>query len=127
LYKSKKGKHRLAPDETCNLLNVVLNLFEKTFIIIDSLDELHGTACNVFVSQILAVQQKSNVNVYATSRYIKAVAEEAPNATQIDIRAREEDLIRSLEPILRSGYLLIKRPDLQRRALTKILQVADGM
>jgi hypothetical protein len=127
-YKSKnEGKQKLAPYETSDLLNVVLNLFTKTFIIVDALDELRSTDCNAFVSQVLAIQQKFSVNVYATSRYMDAIAEEAPNATQVDIRAREEEMRCSLNLVLRHGYLLSKRPDLQEQALAKILHLADGM
>jgi hypothetical protein len=127
LYKSRKGEDDLTSDEVSDLLDFVLSLFIKSIIIIDALDELRSAACKEVVSQVLDFQQKFNINVYATSRYIGEIAQEAPNATQASIRAREEDLRCSLEIILRRGYLLSKRPDLQQRALSKILQVADGM
>jgi DNA replication protein DnaC len=127
LYKSSKGKHRLAPYQISDLLNVTLNLFTQTFIIIDALDELRSTDRNGFVSQVLAVQEKFNVNVYATSRYIKEIAQKASNTTQVDIRAREEDLRCSLDSILRRGSLLSERPVLLEQALAKILQLANGM
>lgn len=127
LYMSNAGKHSLAPDEVSDLLHTVLSLFNKSILIVDALDELSSSTRNGLVSDILAIKQKFNVNVYATSRYTKDVAQEIPNATQVNIRAREEDLRCSLAIILERGSLLRKRPDLQQQALSKILRVADGM
>ncbi|KAH0355409.1 hypothetical protein KCU83_g1656, partial [Aureobasidium melanogenum] len=127
LYMSNAGKHSLAPDEVSDLLYAVLSSLKKSILVIDALDELRSSARNGFMSQVLAIQQKSNVNVYVTSRYTKDIAQEIPNATQVSIRAREDDLRCSLAIILERGALLRKRPDLQKQALSKILRVADGI
>jgi cell wall assembly regulator SMI1 len=127
LYMTRKGEDDLTFDEILNLLDFVLSLFKKSILVIDALDELRSAACKGVVSQMLAFQKKFNVNVYATSRYMKEIAEETPNATQVDIRTREEDLRRSLDVTLKHGFLLSKRPDLQQRALSAILQATDGM
>lgn len=65
--------------------------------------------------------------MYATSRYIKEVAQKTPNAVQIEIQAREEDLRRSLEKTLRHGYLLSKKPDLLDQASKVVLRLAKGV
>ncbi|KAH0194591.1 hypothetical protein KCU70_g174, partial [Aureobasidium melanogenum] len=127
LYMSNAGKHSLAPDEVSDLLYTVLSLFKKSILVIDALDELRSSARNGLMSDILTIQQKSNVNVYVTSRYTKDIAQEIPNATQVNIRAREDDLRCNLAIILERGSLLRKRPDLQKQALSKILRVADGI
>ncbi|KAH0257544.1 hypothetical protein KCU91_g16316, partial [Aureobasidium melanogenum] len=127
LYMSNAGKHSLAPDEVSDLLYAVLSSLKKSILVIDALDELRSSTRNGFMSQVLAIQQKSNVNVYVTSRYTKDIAQEIPNATQVSIRAREDDLRCSLAIILERGVLLRKRPDLQKQALSKILRVADGI
>ncbi|KAG9576917.1 hypothetical protein KCU97_g13504, partial [Aureobasidium melanogenum] len=127
LYMSNAGKHSLAPDEVSDLLYAVLSSLKKSILVIDALDELRSSTRNGFMSQVLAIQQKSNVNVYVTSRYTKDIAQEIPNATQVSIRAREDDLRCSLAIILERGALLRKRPDLQKQALSKILRVADGI
>jgi ankyrin repeat protein len=128
LYKSKKdGKHKLAPYETFDLLNAVLNLFKKTFIIIDALDELRSTDCNGFMAQVFAIQQKFNVNVYVTSRFTEGIAHKASHACQFVIRAREQDMRHNVDMTLRRGSLLSERPDLLEEAIDKVLHLADGM
>ncbi|KAG9692807.1 hypothetical protein KCU95_g12169, partial [Aureobasidium melanogenum] len=127
LYMSNAGKHSLAPDEVSDLLHTVLSSFKKSMLVIDALDELRSSARNGLMSQILAFQQGFNVNVYVTSRYTKDIAQEISTATQVSIRAREDDLRCNLAIILERGSLLRKRPDLQNQALCKILRVADGI
>lgn len=127
LYMSNAGKHSLAPDEVFDLLDTVMSLSKKSILVIDALDELRSSSRNGLVSYILAIQRKSNVNVYVTSRHTKDIAQEIPNATQVSIRTQEDDLRCSLAIILERGTLLRKRPDLQKQALSKILRVADGM
>jgi Cdc6-like AAA superfamily ATPase len=127
-YKSKKqGKRTLNPEEKSNLLNVVLGLFKKTIVIVDALDELRSAACDEFITNIIFIQQKFNVNIYATSRITKEVAHQAPNATLVEIQARKEDLIRMINSILEPGFLLKNDPDLRRKVLDKILQATNGM
>lgn len=126
LFNRSRGEEALTIDGVSDLLNHILTLFDKS-IIIDALDELRSTDCNGLVSQVLAIQQNFNINLFATSRYIEEIAEEAPNAAQIDIRAREEDLRRSLDIILRRGLLLKKESDLREQALLMVLHLADGV
>jgi len=126
-YKSKKGKHTLSPHEIVDLLNAVLNTFKKTFIIIDALDELDETNLNELVPLVYALQQKSSINVYFTSRYREVLAQKAPGATQVDIRVREEDLRYCLNKELRRGSLLSEDPVNVKRAITKIMQASEGM
>jgi len=127
LFNRSRGEEALTIDGVSDLLNHVLTLFDKSIIIIDALDELRSTDCNGLVTQVLAIQQSFNINLFATSRYIDEIAGEALNAAQIDIRAREEDLRRSLDIILRRGILLKKESDLREQALLMILHLADGV
>ena len=56
-YKSKnEGERKLNPNETFDLLNIVLRLFKKTFIIIDALDELPSAACIEVMSRVFDLQ-----------------------------------------------------------------------
>ncbi|THX63449.1 hypothetical protein D6D08_08223 [Aureobasidium pullulans] len=80
-----------------------------------------------FVSQVLAIRQKFGIQLYVTSRTIQEIARKAPDASQMEICARDEDMRCSLANILKTGPLLSNRPDLQKRALSKILQIADGI
>lgn len=121
------GEEHLSVKEISTLLSVVLNIFEKTVLVIDALDELCSTHRNGLVSQVLALQQNLKINVYATSRYTERIAQKASNATQVDILAREEDLRCCLDTNLRLGSLLIDNPDLLELAITKILDVSKGM
>lgn len=129
LYQLSLGKEDLSPADLTDLLDIVLGSFRKRIIIIDALDEMQSStgAQSEFVSQILAIRQKFGIQLYVTSRTIQEIARKAPDASQMEICAREEDMRCSLANILKTGPLLSNRPDLQKRALSKILQIADGM
>lgn len=126
-YRTSKGEDHLSIEEISTLLTVVLNLFKKTTLVIDALDELRSADRNGLVSQVLNIQQNLNINIYATSRHTTRIAQKASNATQVDILAREEDLRHCLDMKLRLGSLLNDDPDLLELAITKILEVAKGM
>ena len=126
-YRTSKGEDQPSTKEISTFLSNVLQLFKKTILVIDALDELRRTDRDKLVSQILDIQQNLNINVYATSRYTKRIAQEASNATHVDILAREEDLRHCLSMKLRLGSLLSDNPDLLELAITKILEVAKGM
>ncbi|THZ70148.1 hypothetical protein D6C85_06169 [Aureobasidium pullulans] len=129
LYQLSLGKEDLSPADLTDLLDIVLGSFRKRIIIIDALDEMQSStgAQSEFVSQVLAIRQKFGIQLYVTSRTIQEIARKAPDASQMEICARDEDMRCSLANILKTGPLLSNRPDLQKRALSKILQIADGM
>ncbi|KAK6000624.1 hypothetical protein QM012_003349 [Aureobasidium pullulans] len=128
LYSSKwQAKFPPSSDEISDLLAIVLSLFNKSFLIVDAIDELPWSARNEFVSQILAMQQEFNLNVLITSRHTSGIAQGIHSVTQVQIQAREEDLRCSAIRILERGYLLKERPDILERALSQTLKVADGI
>lgn len=78
---STRCQERFVPslDQISALLAIVLGLFNKSFLIIDAIDELPGSARNEFVSRILAIQQKFNLNVFIASRYNSDIAHSGPD------------------------------------------------
>ncbi|KAG9963712.1 hypothetical protein KCU61_g3432, partial [Aureobasidium melanogenum] len=125
-YNSSRGKDDLTPDEVSDLLYFILGLFKKSVLIIDAIDELPVSTRDEFLPQILTLQRGFDMNIFATSRHAK-MTQKLLNGSWVEIRAREEDLKCSAAVILKKGPLLRERPDLQQRALSKILQVADGI
>ncbi|KAG9523041.1 hypothetical protein KCV07_g2696, partial [Aureobasidium melanogenum] len=123
-YDSSRGKDDLTPDEVSDLLDFTLGLFKKSVFIIDAIDELPVSTRDEFLPQILVLQRGFDMNVFATSRHSK-MTQKFLYGSWVEIRSREEDLKYSAAVILKKGPLLRERPDLQQRALSKILQVAD--
>ncbi|KAG9846414.1 hypothetical protein KCU98_g7179, partial [Aureobasidium melanogenum] len=125
-YDSSRGKDDLTPDEVSDLLDFILGLFKKSVLIIDAIDELPVSTRDEFLPQIFTLQRGFDMNIFATSRHAKTT-QKSLNGSWVEIRTREEDLKCSAAVILKKGPLLRERPDLQQRALSKILQVADGI
>ncbi|KAH0170342.1 hypothetical protein KCU67_g2679, partial [Aureobasidium melanogenum] len=123
---SSRGKDDLTPDEVSDLLDFTLGLFKKSVFIIDAIDELPVSTRDEFLPQILVLQRGFDMNVFATSRHSK-MTQKFLNGSWVEVQSREEDLRCSAAAILKKGRLLSERPDLQQRALSKILQVADGI
>ncbi|KAH0335913.1 hypothetical protein KCU81_g8807, partial [Aureobasidium melanogenum] len=122
----ERGEDDLTPDEVSDLLGSILGLFKKSVLIIDALDELPVTTRDEFLSQILTLQRSFNINIFATSRHAK-MTQESLNGSWVEISIRHEDLECSAAAILKKGLLLRERSDLQQRALSRTLQVADGI
>ncbi|KAG9681062.1 hypothetical protein KCU95_g19311, partial [Aureobasidium melanogenum] len=122
----ERGEDDLTPDEVSVLLESILGLFEKSVLIIDALDELPVTTRDELLSQILTLQRSFNINIFATSRHVK-MTQESLNGSWVEISIRHEDLKCSAAAILKKGLLLRERSDLQQRALSRTLHVADGI
>jgi len=129
LYDRHKGKHTQPSfEETSRALYSVASMYSRVFIIIDALDECQvSEGCRSrFLSDIFALQQKSKVNIFATSRFIPEVTEKFMGYTSLEIRANNGDVRKYLEGrILQSDRELLK--NFREEIITKITEVVDGM
>jgi hypothetical protein len=121
------NRKRPSLDEVLTVLQSVVALYSRVFIVVDALDE-----CQVsdgfrmrFLSEIFGLQAKCGLNIFATSRPILEVAEEFRGSTTLEIRAHDEDVRKYLDhQILRSSLklLLTYREEIK----TEITKVVDG-
>lgn len=79
----------------------------------------------MFLSQLLDLQKKCLVNIFATARPIPEITERF-NGTSLEIRAHESDVRRFLEGrISRAGSKLLKEHEEEIKS--RITEVVDGM
>ncbi|KAI0147300.1 hypothetical protein GGR57DRAFT_258771 [Xylariaceae sp. FL1272] len=117
-------------DEVSKVLESVILLSTRVFVIIDALDECQvSEGCRTkFLSAISTLQLKTGVNLFATSRIIPEVTELFKGCLSIEIRATEDDIRRYLKGhILELPKLVISQPDLQEKITTSITKAVNGM
>lgn len=94
LYKAGKASGTGIADrsEAMGLLKASLSGLEYIYIFIDALDELLDEIRRPFVKDLLALQKHCSANLFLTSRPISAISRSFKNATEVEIRASEEDI-----------------------------------
>jgi len=134
LYKHHRDRGTSPPlVEILRVLYSVVANYSRVFIIIDALDE-----CQVFggdrsrlLSEIFNLQVETEVNFFATSRFIPEVMAIFQGSMMLEIRASDEDVLEYVdEQISQSTTLksiISKYPGLQDTIRTKIVKAADGM
>jgi Cdc6-like AAA superfamily ATPase len=129
LYHQHKDKRtRPSFEEIVRVLQSVAATYSIVFIIVDALDECQvSNGCRSrFLSEIFTLQQKCQVNIFATSRFILEVTEKFKGKTSLEIRANDEDVQKYLEGrILLSDRKLLKT--FHEEIKTKITKAVDGM
>ena len=107
LYDQHKNKQTSPSlDEISRTLQSVAAMYSKVFIVIDALDECQTfDGCRMkFLEEIFTLEEKSDRNIFATSRFIPEVSERFKGGTTYEIRAHDEDVRRYLDSrILQSG------------------------
>ncbi|VUC28740.1 unnamed protein product [Clonostachys rosea] len=125
----QKFKLRRPPlDGIIQALQSVIELYSRTFIMIDALDECQALdGCRGrLMSELLELQTKTGCNVYATSRFIPEIVNRFKGATHIEIRAHNEDIRKYLQRQITDYDLEI----LQKNSDTiqeKLIKKVDGM
>jgi len=133
LYKYHKMKEtRPLFSEVSEVLHSVITGYQRTFIIIDALDE-----CQVsngyrykFLSEIFKLQAKTGASLLATSRFIPDIEKEFEKRKSIllEIRARDEDVQRYLDNnMCRLPSFVLFNPGLQDEIKTEITTAVRGM
>ncbi|KAK1448198.1 hypothetical protein CCUS01_11942 [Colletotrichum cuscutae] len=128
--KNQKRKTSRSTQETIDLLQVLSSCYERVFIVIDALDECNRNARQAFLPEILRLQQRSQVNIFATTREIPEILEskEFENSISVEIRAIEEDVLRyTADRMTRMQSFVRNSLDLQKEIRQIIAKRVDGM
>jgi ankyrin repeat protein len=133
LYKQHNTRRtRPSRDEILGLLQSVLPIYSRVFLVVDALDECRASdGCRKrFVSELFNLQIKFGINIFATSRHIPEIVNhfKASFSKEIEIRAKPEDVTRYLED--RIGNLpscVQQNRQLQEDITTGISEAVDGM
>lgn len=129
-YARKRTRPKLR--EIIEVLQSVIVMHSKVFIIIDALDECQTSdGCREqFLSMVFDFQAISNVNLFATSRHIPDIEERFEESLRLEIRASEEDIHKYLDIRMQHGQLpRFVRDDLTLREeiSANIVKAVDGM
>ncbi|KAI9369796.1 hypothetical protein BJX61DRAFT_125537 [Aspergillus egyptiacus] len=135
MVKRMYDRHTRAGDrpsfhETVDALQDTISRFRRTFIVVDALDELVNSTSSPkqLIREISALQEKSRVNVFATSRLVPEISGEFKQSTLVDIRATEEDVARFLDSHIKElPAFVAETPGLESEIKTGIISTTDGM
>jgi Cdc6-like AAA superfamily ATPase len=131
LYERHKDKgSRPSLEEILKSLHSIATDYSRVFILIDALDEcqISHAIRRKFLSEVFNLQNKTGINIFATSRFILEIVKEFEGSISLEIRARDEDVQRYLDAHMSELPLCVSR----NRALQDIIQVeiikaVDGM
>ncbi len=131
LYKRHKDKRtRPSIEEVSKVLYSVVADYSKTFIIIDALDECQVLDGNrkKLLSEILALQTKIGVSLFATSRFVPEIVKNFEGCVSLEILASDKDVQRYVNGhILQLPSFVLRSPDLQEEITTEITKAVKGM
>jgi Cdc6-like AAA superfamily ATPase len=120
-------------DEISRVLYSVAANYSRVFIIIDALDECQVSDGNRsrLLSEIFSLQVKTEVNFFATSRFIPEIMRCFQGSMMLEIRASNEDVLeyvyKRISQSTRLKSIISKYPGLQDTIRTKIVKAVDGM
>jgi Cdc6-like AAA superfamily ATPase len=118
-------------DEIVKALHFTIGLYSRVFIIIDALDECHvsNQGCNRFLSAVFGLQAQTQINLYATSRFVPEITSQFERCMSKEIRAKDDDVLRYINgripQLLRSR--ISKYLDLQNAIRRQLVEAVDGM
>jgi hypothetical protein len=126
IYRRTRPSH----EEISKVLHSVVRKYSRSFIVLDALDE-----CQVsdggrkrFLSEIFNLQKHSQINLFATSRFIPEIQNEFKSSITLEIRASADDIQRYLTgKMSQLRPFVLRNPDLQQKIKTEITRAVDGM
>lgn len=130
LYNEHKDRRRPSLTELSKALQTVANLYSKTFVVIDALDECQMIDGNraKFLAEIFTLHTTCGSNIFATSRFILDITKGFSESVSLEIRAHPEDVRRYIEGNTSHLPSFIRRnPELREEITTKIVKAVDGM
>ncbi|KAE8139795.1 hypothetical protein BDV38DRAFT_291075 [Aspergillus pseudotamarii] len=120
-----KTRTRPSCEEIASTLQSIAVMYSRVFIIIDALDECQPSDGyrTRFLTEIFALQAKSRVNLFATSRIIPEIIERFTGSESLEIRASHDDVRKYLDDRIsfQCESRILKRVDLRERVSTAIL------
>ncbi|KAF5578854.1 ankyrin repeat-containing protein [Fusarium pseudocircinatum] len=128
------GNTQATSSELLNLLYSITmsTWFSRIFVIVDALDECQssGNVRAKFLSEMLRLQEKVRINIFATSRFITEIERLfiENGAVTVEIRASNEDIQAYMGTILDTLPACVRRSSqLQDEIKETILRAVDGM
>jgi hypothetical protein len=130
LYNRHKDKGTgLSFDEISRTLQSVAVICSQVFIVIDALDECQAAnGCRTkFLTEIFNLQAKSEIHLFATSRFIPEITEKFRGSISLEIRASNDDIGRYLEANMEHNLAFKWSQELQNEIKVRISEAVDGM
>jgi hypothetical protein len=131
LYSQHRKKRTRPPlEDISKALQLVAASYSRVFIVVDALDECQAlTGCRTrFLSEAFALQEKCNVNLLATSRFIPDVTEMFKGSDILEVRANSEDVRKYIDGhTFQLPNFVCRNAELQEEIKTGIVQLVDGM
>ncbi|KAJ5936943.1 hypothetical protein N7466_003393 [Penicillium verhagenii] len=129
-YHIMKGT-RPTMTEVTDLLILVNNLYSRSIILIDALDEFYtsNSEIDMLLTELFRVQKSTALNLFATSRNIQNVTSHFEDCILKEISAQNDDILRFVDgqiPRLRLPQLS-KYPAVQDSIRHTIIESAGGM
>ncbi|RSL93028.1 hypothetical protein CDV31_014881 [Fusarium ambrosium] len=129
-HKTKRTRPSL--DEILGLLQSVVAMYSRVFIIVDALDECQASdGCRTrFLAELFNLQTRHGINIFATSRPITEIIDcfKASLSIEIEIRASPDDVARYLEGHIEQLPFFVQQDrQLQEEITTGISEAVDGM
>lgn len=121
---------RPATSELEATLQEVLAMFDRSYIIIDALDECQSDDGHIInlPDKILDLQETTNVNFFATSRDIPDIANKFKGAASLEIATTSDDLaIYMKENMTRLPEFVRRSNALQSEILNCVIAASQGM
>ena len=131
LHDNHQKKHtRPSFNEISKALQSIVSLYPRIFIIVDALDECQmARGCRAkFLSEILNIQAKCGISLFATSRFIPDIMEKFESSMSLEIRASEQDVRRYVDGHVSHLPAFVERSlDLQEEVKTEIVKAVGDM
>ncbi|SPJ79524.1 uncharacterized protein FTOL_07915 [Fusarium torulosum] len=132
LYNQHKAKRtRPTLNKILALLQSVMDLYSKIFIVVDALDEYRALdECQSFLSELFNLQKNYQTNIFATSRHIPEIINSFKDnsSREIEIRANPGDVAIYLKgDIGQLPSCVKKNRQLQEEVITGISGAVDGI
>jgi hypothetical protein len=115
--------------EFSKALQLVAKMVSRTYIV-DALDECQeSNGCRTkFLEELFRLQERSRVNIFATSRFIPEIVDQFKGGIFLEIRASNEDVQRYVECHMEQlPYFVQHNEHLQKEIKTGTSDTVDGM
>ena len=131
LYEQRQNSsQRLGFDEISEILRSLIQIFSKTYIVVDALDECHVSQGDRhrFLTELFSLQQELNVKLLVTSRDIPEIKNYFSKSLVLEIRASEDDVWKYLNSqVSRLPSFVSNSIPLQQEITRQITSAVDGM
>ncbi|KAL7943334.1 ankyrin repeat-containing domain protein [Trichoderma barbatum] len=120
-------KSRPLLGELSNTLTALIKPFSRVFILIDALDEGHDSDRTRFLGEIFAIQEKTDLNLFATSRTINSIAAEFEDRSiSRDISPTCHDIFQSLNARMSALPLFVAKDTALQKEIRESVESAIG-